>query len=370
MFKKLVINKILPLWYKILCIRKVRNKALFVEIRNQRLSTNFTCIVAYLRKKSDTWNINMDTHFLKLGNCSKAAYVRNCISLMFKLASAKYVFINESSNVISALDIRRETKVIQTWHGCGALKKFGYSTGLTEKYYGNEDVVTVSSDKVVWAYSEAMGLPEDRIYPIGVPRTDMFFQEAYSDKCSKLKSDLLKGRNKKIVLFAPTFRGNVAEAKDSRWLNLDLMYKHLGQEYIIISKLHGSLEPERRIYRHKNFYYDVSEKWNIEDAMGVCDILITDYSSLIFEYSLLNKPVIFYSYDLDEYINERGFYLDYEKEMPGAICKSTLDIIKIIKNGYYDVSKMMHFRNNYMSKCDGHATRRLLELIMGEHSNV
>lgn len=366
MFKKMIINGILPFWYRLCCIRRVKEKALFVEVRERRLSSNFTGIIAYIRKHFERKQTDISVHFLLLGSCSRFAYFLRCISLMPKLASAEYVFINESSNVISALKIRKGTKIIQTWHGCGALKKFGCSISEADSYYGNEDIVTVSSAEVVWAFSEAMGLPEDKIYPIGVPRTDIFFQDAYREKCARLKAELLNGRNRKVILFAPTFRGNVAEAEDSQGLNLDLMYKHLGQEYIIISKLHSALEPERRNYRHKDFYYDVTGKWSIETAMGICDILITDYSSLIFEYSLLNKPAVFYAYDLDKYISERGFYIDYRQEMPGAICTSTLDIIKEIKNGYYDVSGMMHFRNKYMGECDGHATGRLLELIMGE----
>lgn len=368
MFKKLIINGVLPFWYKMCCIRRVREKALFVEIREKNISTNFTGIIAYLKRNNEASDnkMELDTHFLKLGGCSRMAYIRHCMSLMPKLATAKYVFINESSNMLAALKLRKGTKLIQTWHGCGALKKFGYSTGTTEAYYGNEDIVTVSSDDVVDYYSEAMGLPREKVCPIGVPRTDVFYQDAYREKCALLREKLLAGRNKKIILFAPTFRGNVTDAQDSQGLNLDLMYKNLGQEYIVISKLHSALRPVKRQYRRKDFYYDVSDKWTIEEAMGVCDILITDYSSLIFEYSLLGKPAIFYAYDLEEYTKDRGFFIDYRVEMPGAICTSTIEIIKEIKNGCYDVAKMTHFRNKYMRKCDGHVTQRLIGLVMGE----
>lgn len=369
MFKKLMINGFFPFWYKVCCHRRIKNIALFIETKEKKISTNFTGIIAYIKRNGIKHNDNVktDAHFLGLGKCSTLSYLKNCLCLMPKLASAKYVFINDSTSVIAALKLRKGTRVIQTWHGCGALKKFGYSSDDKEKNYGNEDIVTVSSERVVDYYSKSMGISTEKIYPIGVPRSDVYFQDTYKEKCANLREEILKGRNKKIVLYAPTFRGNDTKAIYSQGLNLDLMYKHLGQEYIIISKFHNTLKPETRQYRHRDFYYDVTDRWTIEEAMGVCDVLITDYSCLIFEYSLLGKPVIFYAYDLNEYSNERGFFIDYKSEMPGVICESTLDIIKVIKNGCFDVGRMNEFKNKYMEKCDGHSTKRLIELIAGEH---
>lgn len=372
MLKKMIIKYVLPFWYKICSLSKIRNKALFIEVRHEKISDNFSRIISYIKSKvkKGKLDIGIDTHFLRVGKCSKFRYFINCLQLMPKLASSKYVFINDSSNVIAQLKIRRGTKIIQTWHGCGALKKFGYSTGTVDKYYGNEDIVTVSSDEtvVVDAFSEAMGLDKKYIYPIGVPRTDVYFKKSYIEKCKELRESILAGRNKKIILFAPTYRGNVASAKKSNGLNLDLMYKHLGREYIVVTKIHNALKKERPLCRHKDFYYDLSDQWSIAEAIGVCDVLITDYSSLIFEYSLLLKPVVFYAYDLESYTRDRGFYINYQEEMPGPICSSTMEIILEIKNGALDVTKMKNFRDKYMRSCDGHSTGRLLKLVFDEDS--
>lgn len=365
MLKKILIKTVLPMWYRMCCIKRVKNKALFVEVRDKKLSSNCSRVMSAMKKRCGD-DLKTKTVFLKLGHCNKFKYFMKCMKLMPVLASSKYVFLDESSNVIAALKLRKDTKLVQLWHGCGALKKFGISVNCNGKYYGNEDMFLISSDNIAWAYEEATGLPNEKLCAIGVPRTDIYFRQSYKDKCNELREKILAGRNKKIILFAPTFRGNIAKPKDSKGLNLDLMYKHLGQEYIVISKFHDTLGPGRFSSRHRDFYYDVTDEWSIEEAMGVCDILISDFSSLIFEFSLLNKPALFYAYDYDDYSKYPGIYLDYKEEMPGVICESTFDIIKQIKNGYFDVSKMKDFKDKYMNACDGQSTKRLLSLLLGE----
>lgn len=340
-----------------------------MEVRGNRLTTNYTTIIAYLKNSliAKGKKIDIKTHFLQIGVCTRVKYFWNCFWLMPKLASARYVFIDDGNKVVASLKLRKKTKVIQTWHGCGALKRFGIDTGSSE-FYGNEDVVVLSSPNVQFAYEQALGLPEDKFYDIGIPRSDVYFQDTYLENCRKLKETVLQGRKKKIILFAPTFRGPISNARPAAGLNLDLMYKHLGQEYIVLTKYHNAIKKDKDKvhFRYKDFAYDITGKWRIEEAMGVCDILITDYSSLIFEYSLLNKPAIFYAPDLEEYKEERGFYIDYEKEMPGEICASTMDVIKEIKNGCYDSERMQNFRDKYMTSCDGRSTKRLVDMLFGE----
>ena len=149
-------------------------------IRGNKISSNYSTIIAYLKNVfiAKGKKIDIQTHFLKLGSCTKFSYFLNCFKLMPKIASARYVFIDDCSNVIASLKLRKKTKVIQTWHACGALKKFGLDTG-GKGYYGNEDVVCLSTPNIIPCYQHAMGLPADRFYPIGVPRSDVFFQETY-----------------------------------------------------------------------------------------------------------------------------------------------------------------------------------------------
>lgn len=360
---KLVVGVILPLWYRLCCICRIKKNILFIMVRGDKLSSDFNVVRKSIKKDEELSSYKRQYHYLTLGRGTKLKYVKRCFSLMPKLAKARYVFLGDGSNVISALKIRKGTCVIQTWHGCGALKKFGKDIDDSKEYFSNEDLVTVSGHEAVSVFSEAMGLEKGVISPIGVPHTDLYFSKSFRKHCQELKEELLGGRNKKIILYAPTYRGDIRNPKDASGLNLDIMYKHLGQEYIVISKLHPLLKPVKKNYRHRDFYYDVGSVWSIEEALWVCDILVTDYSSVVFDYSLLNKPALFYAYDLPEYEEQVGFYLDYKKDMPGAICSSTMDIIKEIKNGSYDVASMKRFKEKYMECCDGCSTERLIDAM-------
>lgn len=360
---RFVVGVILPLWYKLCCICRVKNNILFVVVRGDKLSSDFNVIKKYIKKDEELSKYKRVYHYLTLGRGTRLKYIGRCISLMPKLAKARYVFMSDGSNIVASLCMRKGTTLVQTWHGCGALKKFGNDVDIKKSYFANEDIVTVSSNSVVSIFANAMGIEEKQVCPIGVPHTDVYFSKSFRKHCNNLKEELLGGRNKKIILYAPTFRGDVNSPKDASGLNLDIMYKHLNQEYIVISKLHPLLKPVKKSYRHRDFYYDVGSVWSIEEALCVCDILITDYSSIVFDYSLLNKPAIFYAYDLNEYEKEVGFYLNYRDEIPGAICTSTMDVIKEVKNGSFDVSSMKSFREKYMSACDGYATQRLLDKI-------
>ncbi len=363
---RFIVSFVLPLWYRLCCICRVKKNILFLVVRGDKLSSDFNVIKKYIKKDDELKTYKRVYHYFTLGRGTKLKYASRCFSLMPKLAKAKYVFVSDGSNVLAALNLRKGTTLVQTWHGCGALKKFGLDIDNKKICFKNEDIVTVSSENVVAEYSQAMGLDEKVIYPIGVPHTDIFYSKSFKKHCQELKSELLGGRNKRVVLYAPTFRGDAGNPKDASGLNLDIMYKHLNQEYIVISKLHPSLRPVKKSYRHRDFYYDVGSVWSIEEAMMVCDILVTDYSAIIFDYSLLSKPAIFYAYDLNEYNKEVGFYLDYENEMPGAICASTMEVIKEIKNGFFDVGKMRLFKEKYMSACDGHSTEKLMEQLVSD----
>ncbi|MBR3833096.1 MAG: CDP-glycerol glycerophosphotransferase family protein [Lachnospiraceae bacterium] len=360
---KFLVEVILPLWYRLCCISRVKNNILFIVVRGDKLSSDFVVIKRHLKKDEDLKKYKREYHYLTLGRGTRLKYLNRSFSLMPKLARAKYVFMSDGSNIVGALKLRKGTHLIQTWHGCGALKKFGKDTKDEKVYFGNEDIVTVSSKKVVSTFSKAMGIEENVVCPIGIPHTDMYYSKSFMNHCDELKKQLLGGRNKNIILYAPTFRGDISNPQDASGLNLDLMYKHLNEDYIVISKLHPLLRPVKKSYRHRDFYYDVGNVWSIEEALVVSDILITDYAAVIFDYTLLNKPIVLYAYDLEEYENKVGFYLDYTEEMPGGICNSTMGVIKEIKNGSHDVSKMRLFKEKYMDACDGNTTERLIKRI-------
>ena len=362
--KGLCVNYILPFVYVKSCVLPVENTALFVEIRGKEISSNYRGIIHYLRAKYP--DVKIKTYFLEMGEKGHIEYYKRCKKLVKLMARAKYIFIDDCSNVIAALPIRKKTKLVQTWHGCGALKKFGLCYDATEKYYGREDIFTVSSENVIDYYAKSTGLQKNKIKAIGVPRTDLFFQDKYKKRCEVIRRNFYKehhiDENKKIILYAPTYRNHIETSVKTKKFDTKYLKEALGDEYIVLCKYHPVFSGKRSDFEDDGFMFDITDSIKIEYAMGICDALVTDYSSLIFEYSLLDKPAYFYAYDLDEYIEKRGLYIDYN-DMPGPICYTLVDLAQNINSKVFDSNKMKAFRRKYMGSCDGNATKRLLELL-------
>lgn len=357
------------------------NRVLFVEVRLPEISNSFQVLY---RALEEDYDFQLDAQFLRNGFVDKWEYHRNCMELMKKLAAAKYVFMNEASNVVSCVKLRKETKIVQLWHGCGAFKKFGRSTAdlifgdsrsEMDKYpyYKNYSMVTVSSPEVIWAYSEAMGIPEDSgvIQAAGISRTDVFFQEEYIQQAfQRLYEQVPFARGKKVLLYAPTFRGRVAKAKTPDLLDVAQFAEALGDRYVLLFKHHPLVKKPPEVPEEYSSWFamDVTKTMSIEDLICVSDICISDYSSLIYEYALFERPLLFLAHDLDEYFDWRGFYYNYDELTPGPVVKTNEEMIDYIVNidTQFDKQKVIDFKQRFMSACDGHATERIMDMTFGD----
>jgi len=147
----------------------------------------------------------------------------------------------------------------------------------------------------------------------------------------------------------------------------------LKEEYVIIFKWHPALYNNLKrkhilVYdesKYKDFFYDMSEKREVNDLLFVADILVTDYSSVIFDYALLNKPIIYFMYDIEQYEGGRGLYYELEEYLYGPIAKTTNDLIMAIKEEKNFKIERQKFIDKFMSACDGCATERVCQWIWG-----
>ena len=372
------------------CCQKASNevdkkKAVFIVVRNEEFSEqaipdNFRLVYERLRSAE---GYRISTHTLRSGFAGHKEYDRRCRAMIRDIADAGLVFISDSSEVIACLPMNKETKVIQLWHACGAFKKFGMSTAelifgedrktlLKYPYHGNYSLVTVSSPEIVWAYEEAMSLKDKGVVqPVGVSRTDVFYDEEYKRKARErvIKTCPAVG-DKKIILYAPTFRGRVAAAKTPVELDVGAFYKKYKDEYVLLIKRHPFTKKAYPIPEEASgFAYDVTNELAIEDLLITADICITDYSSIVFEYSLFLRPMLFLAHDLDEYYDWRGFYYDYMDFVPGPICRNNYELMNELDKISigFDKTKIEGFRDKYMSACDGRATDRIMEFIKGSY---
>lgn len=369
---------IYPLIYFVGSIRPIQaQKVVMIEVRGNALGSSFS--VLYQRIAEDPEK-ELKCCYLRWKFCSNVQYLRNSIVMLWQISNAKAVFISEACTVMSSFKKRNGTNIIQLWHGCGAFKRFGYSTseagwGSDEKtldrypLYGNLDIFTVSSPEVVWAYQEATHLGKERILPVGISRTDVFFQDYFIEAAKeKLYRLIPAAKGKKVLLYAPTFRGRIATAA-SGMLDYSLFCEWFQEEYVLLVHHHPFVKQVPEIPENcQRFAFDVTKIMTMEELLCVADICISDYSSLVFEYSLFQKPLVFFAYDLEEYNDFRGFYYPYEEMTPGPVCRTGLEVCDYIKHveERFDKEQIKQFADKFMSACDGNATERILEIAFGQ----
>ncbi|WP_330949196.1 CDP-glycerol glycerophosphotransferase family protein [Virgibacillus sp. MG-45] len=277
---------------------------------------------------------------------------------------------------------RAQTTYLQTWHGT-PLKKMLFDIeevhGRSDDYVQrvgeavkNWDYLISPSNYATRAFRSAFKY-NGEILEVGYPRNDIFYRSHKETVYSKVKEKLSISSDKKIILYAPTFRDDQAKKKNkfSFDLNMDLvkMKERLGDDYVLLLRMHVVISSKIEIDETlEDFVYNVSSYPDIQDLLVVTDILITDYSSVMFDFANTKKPIIFYTYDLDHYRDDvRGFYMDLEKEAPGPLVYDTNQIIENIlhieqMNQQYK-AKYNDFYETYCSLEDGNASKRVVDRL-------
>lgn len=306
--------------------------------------------------------------------------------LLYYLATSKYILLDDYSRMISIMRVRKGQKVCQLWHGAGAYKKFGYSRQDKAKTWKdkinghhNYTKATVTADKIRWCYAEGFGMNIDNVKATGMARTDMFFDAEYiKTKKEELYQEFPYLRGKKIILFAPTYRGVSLKQSyyDYEKLDVEKIYQEFAdKDYVFLFKWHPGLYYQMKkqeivpyeLEKYQDFFFDFSELRDINELLLITDILITDYSSVIFDYALLNKPVIYFAYDYEEYQQNRGLYFDFDDYIYGSIAKTSNELVEAIKDNKFMLEKRAIFMEKFMEACDGQATRKTCEWIFEEN---
>ncbi|MGL6107359.1 CDP-glycerol glycerophosphotransferase family protein [Romboutsia sp.] len=374
--ERIVLKYIIKIWYIIFSLLPIKRRIVFATYRMDDIKDNFKFIYNEIKSR----NINYECKFLlekfNPGINGKIKYLIHLIKATYYMATSEYFIIDDFYFPVYVIEPRKGTEIIQVWHACGAFKKFGYS--IIDKEYGannnyikhipihkNYSHVLVSSKEVKSFYAQAFNMSESNISPIGIPRTDIFFDKQIQQKSKeKLYNKYPILKNKKLILYAPTFRGtSQSNAKMDIDFDLDRILDTLDENTIFGLKMHPFVKKLPDLSGYDNVV-DLSKYEEINDILLITNLLITDYSSIIFEYSLLEKPIIFFAKDKEIYEKERDFYYDYESLVPGPIVDNTEDLIKIIKTNDFDKDKLVRFKNKFFDYTDGKSSKRFVDKII------
>lgn len=290
---------------------------------------------------------------------SYLSIARSMLRFMRIYANAEYVVICDNHLPVASCKKRPETKVIQLWHSGGALKRFGYDSpgNIPASYHGgnvyaNYDLITVSADYAIKPFVRAMHTDKSHVQVTGISRTDWFYNEEKKAQIRKRFAGLHpQAAGKKVILWAPTFRGSAADPKTVGTEAIETLRKELADDYELIVKLHP----------HAGKSVEMPDSTMLtEELLVVADILISDYSSVIYDYAYFGKPLILFTPDFAEYEKNCGFYEDYDS-IPAYRAADAQQLVAAVRQtDKWDAEAMQAFWQRTMGACDGHATQRII----------
>ena len=347
-------------------------KAIYEEMLEDERFRDYTFV--WLFKNPDEFRFlkeNRNTKIMKYGS-------KNCEKLLSK---AKYWIFNFRAPEWWLP--KKDQVYVQCWHGT-PLKRLGFdlensdnamnSTKEIRKKYISDtkrfkyflSPCAFSSEKFISAWNMKAYGKEDSIIELGYPRND-YLSNYKKEDISQIRKKLgLECTEKKILLYAPTWRDNQHQSGVGyvyeNPVDFDYLKEQLGEEYIILFRAHYLVASLFDFEKYKGFVYDVSQYDDINELYVVSDLLATDYSSVFFDYAILERPMIFYMYDLADYRdNVRGFYLDLS-ELPGPIVENDIDFVQAVKAvDKTDVNNDIKvFNQRFNSYNDGKAARRVI----------
>lgn len=370
-----LLTKLLPVNHKIILFESNlgRNytgnpKAIYEEMVYQGLDKEYSCYI-----------ILEDINTKIPGSAKKIKKNRFRYFYYFAIAG---IWVSDSRLPMYIIK-RPECTYIQTWHGT-PLKKLAldlddvFMAGETDiedykrNFYNNAqtwDYLISQNNYSSKIFKQAFAFKKE-ILEIGYPRNDLLFHDNNEEKIKRIKEMLGIDLDKKVILYAPTWRDNEfyenGKYKFNPTLDFSLLMEQLKDDTVLIVKYHYLVMDKIDWTPYKGFVYSYDMSYDISLLYLISDMLITDYSSVMFDYSILDRPMLFYCYDLNEYKDKlRGFYFDFIKEAPGPIVKSTQMLIKAIKEYDHDLYKEKYhtFRSKYNHADDGNASKKIVKLI-------
>ena len=352
--------------YSIMKRRPVKNRIVFISRQSNKPSRDIQRLEAYFKAQG------METEVLckMMGGslASYAAYIPHMFTQMKYMATSRMVVLDTYCIAACLLKHREELLIAQMWHALGSLKKFSLSildmaggrdseTANIMHMHEQYDIIFTSSEASRPAFAEAFGYEEEDLTVMSLPRVDVLLDQ----KCDKINIEKIKkaypqagSGGRKVILYAPTFRkgGDISQQVGQLVDAVDF------SKYDLIIKLHpldnAPVRTDKAI---------VDKKFSTMDMLSFCDIVITDYSAVTYEAALKEKPLLFYAFDIDDYVEGRDFYIDYREEIPGPVRTDASEIMELIEEGGWDLDKVRKFADKYIEKRE-HCTEEMGEFLL------
>ncbi len=304
----------------------------------------------------------------KISSLVKLIFIKS-----FMLANSRVVLMDNEFLPLAYVRRRKNVLIVQLWHGTGTIKKFGHDANfgsMLKRVKRADKKIThliVNSDYTKELYKGAFGVSDEVVYVTGIPRTDVFFSEEVKESAvSSFYNEYPELKGRKLILYAPTFRDN--EVKNPRcMLDIDRWVDKMDEDVVLLLRFHphvAAFYKEDTISCYNGKVVNVSAYNDVNTLLFVSDALITDYSSIIFEYAVLNRPMYFYAYDFDTFADSgRGFYEKYTEYVPGEVVYTTDELITAVQGEDRYIGVREEFVNHAYRYLDGCSVKRVVDLL-------
>ncbi len=361
-----VFKIVLKIVYGIFKIFPVDNKkVLFCSRQSNNVPLDFQLLQQELVNRNSDVKIVTICRNIGGGVSDYIKFGVQMIKSMYHLATGRVCVIDSYWPPVSLLNHKKSLTVIQIWHAIGKIKKSGHasvgnvsgrSSSSAQLLNMHENYDHIIAGAKVWNdyYCESFGCSEDVLLNYGLPRIDYLINtaEANTERFYRENPEL---KEKKIILYAPTFRRNMEAKWDQIIDKIDY------DKYVLIIKNH----PSQRIYGEKPQgdvrYFD---DWKTMDLIAVCDYIITDYSAIALEAAVLNKKTYYWAYDYKEYLENNGLNINLHEAAPGHVFKEIEDLMQSIENGEYNDDVLDAYRRKYLPENLGTSTEKITDLIV------
>ena len=370
MIKKIIINIIIIILNFIYCFFKLiptKNKITFISRQANSTSIDFKLLINELTATLPNYQVVVLCKKIDRGILNKIFYCFHIFKQMYHIATSKVVILDSYCITISILNHKKSLKVIQMWHAIGLMKKAGYSilnkkegrdASLAQslKMHKNYNYILVSSDNLKKSFKKVFNCTDKQLITLPLPRVDLLKSEEYHQNNKKLIYEKYpQMKNKKNILYVPTFRKNEKTHEEKIYELIDSIDFN---KFNLVIKLH----PLSKINISRNNV--INDKYfSSMEMISTCDYVISDYSTIIYEAAIANKPLFFYAFDIETYKKNRGFFINYEKEVPGLITDNPKKIINAINNNDFDMHKVNIFLKKYVDMNNKSNTAEIVRFI-------
>ena len=352
--------------YSVMKLAPVKNRIVFLSRQSNKPSYDIRALDGWFRDKG--FETVVLCREMGEGPAAYAGYMLHMLKQMRCMAGAKMVILDTYCIAACLLHHRDDLLIAQMWHALGSLKKFSLSildqaggrsseTANIMHMHEQYDIIFTSSQASRGAFAEAFGYDEEALTVMSLPRVDAILDKERDAGCiEKIKKVYpeIGAEGKKVLLYAPTFRKgrNIAEEVERLIRAVDY------SRYDLIVKLHPL--DAARIECGKAI---VDRRFSTMDMLSVCDVVITDYSAVTYEAALKGRPLVFYAFDIDDYIEGRDFYLDYNSEMPGPVRTSAAEVMEVIDAEDWQPQRVRQFADKYIEKRE-HCTEEMGQYLL------